>query len=312
MTGDGTVAEGAPITDGDRPDAAPAAPPSAGPSRNRTARFVWGAVVVIVVGVIALVTYALTDPPPTERAAQRAVVAPGVAAELSRVPPAVFDTVGADPGDTPLTPPTVLAGQPALRAGGKPEVLYVGAEYCPFCAAERWPLIVALARFGRFTGLKDMQSAPLSVFPDTQTFSFVGATYTSRYLAFTGVELYSDDIDAQGSFARIATLTPAQAQARSRYGGRSGPSAVAGATPFVDIGNRMVTSTAAFSPAVLARQSQSAIAGGLSQADDPTTQAVVASANQLTAGVCAITGQRPTSVCASKGVRDAATSLGMG
>jgi hypothetical protein len=244
-------------------------------------------VVVIVVGVIALVTYALTDPPPTERAAQRAVVTPGVAAQLSRVPPAVFDTVGADPGDTPLTPPTVLAGQPALRTGGKPEVLYIGAEYCPFCAA------------------------PLSVFPDTQTFSFVGSSYSSRYLAFTGVELYSDDIDARGSFARIATLTPAQAQARSRYGSHSGASSVAGATPFVDIGNRMVTSTAAFSPAVLAKQSQTTIAAGLSQADDPTTQAVVASANQLSAGICDITGQQPTSVCASKGVREAANSLGM-
>jgi hypothetical protein len=268
-------------------------------------------VVVIVVGVIALVTYALTDPPPTARAAERTVVAPGVEAQLAKVPTAVFDTVGVDPGDTPLTAPTVLAGQPLLRAGGRPEVLFVGAEYCPFCAAERWPLIVALSRFGRFTGLKDMQSAPLSVFPDTQTFSFVGATYTSRYLAFTGVELYSDTIDAQGSFARIASLTPAQAQVLSRYGGHSGASSVAGATPFVDIGNRMVTSTSAFSPAVLARQSQSTIAGALSQADDPTTQAVVASANQLSAGICAITGQLPTSVCTGRGVRDAAASLGM-
>jgi hypothetical protein len=268
-------------------------------------------VVVIVVGVIALVTYALTDPPPTERAAQRAVVTPGVAAQLAKVPAAVFDTVGADPGATPLTAPTVLAGQPLLRAGGKPEVLFVGAEYCPFCAAERWPLIVALSRFGRFTGLKDMQSAPQSVFPDTQTFSFVGATYTSRYLTFAGVELYSDTIDAQGSFARIASLTPAQAQVLSRYGGRSGTTSPSGSYPFVDVGNRMVTSTSAFSPAVLARQSQSAIAAGLSQADDPTTQAVVASANQLSAGICAVTGQRPTSVCTGKGVRDAATSLGM-
>jgi hypothetical protein len=271
-------------------------------------------VAVIVVAVIALVTYALTDPPATQRAAERTVVPPGVMAQLAGVPPAVFDAVGADPGDTPLAAPTLLAGQPPLRSGGMPEVLFIGAENCPFCAAERWPLVVALSRFGHFTGLKDMQSAPQSVFPGTQTFSFVGSTYTSRYVAFTGIELYSDEIGAQGSFTRIATLTPTQAQTLSRYGGDSGTPSASGIYPFVDIGNRMVSSTSAFSPAVLVRQSQSAIAGGLSQADQPdqpASRAVVASANQLTAGICAVTGQQPAPVCASRGVRDAASALGM-
>ena len=55
-----------------------------------------------------------------------------------------------------------------------------------------------------------MQSAQLSVFPGIQTFSFVGATYSSRYVAFTGVELYSDAVDAHGAFTRIATLSPRQ------------------------------------------------------------------------------------------------------
>jgi hypothetical protein len=38
---------------------------------------------------------------------------------------------------------------------------------------------------------------------------------------------------------------------------------------------------------------------------------VVASANYLTAGICAATGQRPASTCTDKGVRAAATALGM-
>jgi len=32
-------------------------------------------------------------------------------------------------------------------------VVYIGAEYCPYCAVERWPLIVALNRFGTLTNL---------------------------------------------------------------------------------------------------------------------------------------------------------------
>lgn len=300
---------------GDPGPGEPAAPggvePRAGRARNRTARFAWGAVAVILVGVIGLVTYALTDPTPRQQAVQRSAAGPGVMSQVTRVPASVFDTVGVTAPDTTLTAPAVLSDQPPLRAAGKPEVLYVGAEYCPFCAAERWALIVALSRFGHFAGLKNMQSASLSVFPDVQTFSFVGSTYSSRYLTFAGVELYSDEVDAEGSFIRIATLTSVQALAVAHYGIRPGPSASPGTFPFVDIGNRMVTSTSGFSPAVLVRESQGSIAGGLTQATDPMTQAIVASANQLTAGICAVTGQQPGSVCSSKGVREAATSLGM-
>ena len=40
-----------------------------------------------------------------------------------------------------------------LTSAGKPEVLYVATEYCPFCAAQSWPLIIALSHFGQFSGL---------------------------------------------------------------------------------------------------------------------------------------------------------------
>ncbi len=317
MTDDGRSAAGT----GGTPEAAGPVPgPPAGeagglgstrPPRNRTAQFAWSAVAVILVAVIALVTYALTDPPPTQQKVERATAPPGVVAQLAKVPASVFDTVGGTAPDTELVAPTVLSGQPPLQADGKPAVLYVGAEYCPFCASERWPLIVALSRFGHFTGLKNMQSAPLSVFPGTQTFSFVGSTYSSRYLAFTGVELYSDAVNDRGAFARIAALTPAQALVVAHYRSLAGAAPGSGSYPFVDIGNRMVLSTSAFSPAILVKQSQAAIAGALNEPQSPITQAVVASANQLTVGMCAATGQLPAPLCASKGVRDAAVALGM-
>jgi hypothetical protein len=59
------------------------------------------------------------------------------------------------------------------------------------------------------------------------------------------------------------------------------------------------------------RQSQAAIAGELSQAGTRTGQAIVASANYLTAGICEATSQQPDAVCASKGVRSAAQALGL-
>jgi hypothetical protein len=296
---------------GDEPTEEP--PPDDRPHSNRTARFAWGAVVVILIGVVDLIVYALTDSPVTQLTVHRATASSTVMAELSKVPLPVFDAIGVTAPDAQLVAPTVLAGQPPLKSAGKPEILYVGAEYCPFCGAERWPLIVALSRFGRFTRLKNMQSAPLSVFPGIQTFSFVGAGYASRYVSFTGVELYSDALDAQGAFARIANLTPAQAALVARYGTPSGsPGSPPGPLPFVDIGNRLVTSTSAFSPAIIIKQPQVTIAAGLTQPSDAVTRAIVAAANQLSAGICSATGQQPSSVCSSDGVRDAAASLDLG
>jgi len=279
--------------------------------RNRTRRFAWGAVVVLLVGVIGLVVYALTRTTATPRTVERTMTADDVVSAVSKVPPAVFEDVGVSSPMAQLVPPTVLVGQPPLQVSGKPEVLYVGAEFCPFCGSERWALIVALSRFGHFSALRNMQSAPGSVFPGLQTFSFVGTSYASRYLAFTGVELYSDAVNDDGAFTRIARLTPAQSALVSRYGSPGPQGAAPGTLPFVDIGNRMVTSTSGFSPAVILRQSQAAIAGELSQSGTVTGQAIVASANYLTAGMCAATAQQPGPVCSSKGVRAAAQALGL-
>ena len=231
-------------------------------------------------------------------------------AALSSVPTSVDDAAGAGTAATPLTPPVLLGGQPPLESTGKPEVLFVGAEYCPFCAAERWPLILALSRFGRFSVLHNVQSAPSDVFSGLQSFSFVRSSYSSRYVSFTGIELYSNTVDAQGGFAKIGSLNPGQAALLARDGPRSGALG-SPAIPFVDIDNRMVTSTSGFSPAILVGVSQATIAADLDQLDDPIGEAVVAAANDLTAGICQATGGQPASVCSSKGVREAGAAVGL-
>lgn len=285
----------------------PADPP---PALSRTARFAWGAVIVILIGVMALVVYVLTVPSSSQSAATPVPTPSTVVEQVSHVPASVFDAVGGQvtAKPTPLTPPRVLSGQPRLLVDGKPEVLFVGADYCPFCAAERWSLVVALSRFGRFTGLHDAQSAGSSVFSSIQTFSFTGTGFESPYLSFVGVELYSDELEPDGNFARTATLTPAEGALVQRYGGgRPGVP-----IPFVDIGNRMVATTSPFTPGLLTRQSQSALVASLDQPDQLTGQAIVAGANQLTVGLCLATGQQPSAVCRSKGVRSAASALGPG
>ena len=108
--------------------------------------------------------------------AQPAAASTAVVRAVTGVPAATLDKVGA--GSVQAVPRKVDA--PALTSGGKPKVLYVGAEYCPFCAAQRWPVVVALSRFGTWSGLGQTTSASDDVYPDTSTLSFHGATLRER------------------------------------------------------------------------------------------------------------------------------------
>src|SRR5262249_48840261 len=103
-----------------------------------------------------------------------------------------------------------LNGAPLLK-DGKPLVLYLGAEYCPFCAAERWAMVVALSRFGTFSGLTITHSSSTDTYPKTPTFSFHGASYTSTYLSFDGVETRGNELSG-GQYPVLDVPTAEQQQ----------------------------------------------------------------------------------------------------
>lgn len=272
--------------------------------------------VVILVGVTALLVYTLTDTPTTLQVVHRVQTAPDVLRTLASEPMSTFDSVGVTAPNTGLTPPTLVTGQSPMYSQEKPEVLFVGSEYCPFCAAERWPLVLALSRFGTFGLLNDMESSTNSVFPGLQSFSFFDASYTSPYVTFTGIELYSDVAADNGVFTKISTLTPGQQALVARYqsssqtGTGSGDPPGAGTYPFVDIDNVMVSTTSGFSPAAILHLPRSTIVSDLKDGVTSDAKAIVASANFLAAGICLATHQNPASVCTSKGVRTAALALG--
>ena len=64
--------------------------------------------------------------------------------------------------------------------------------------------------------------------------------------------------------------------------------------------NRYVLNGASFAPGVLAGLSQSQIAGDLTTPASPLTQAVVTAANEITASICAVDGDKPDAVCESQ------------
>ena len=223
----------------------------------------------------------------------------GITDAIQSVPASVFSAVGVPSSVT--NPPKANNPAPAiLTANGKPQVVYVGAEYCPFCATERWAIAVALSRFGSFTGLKTTTSSATDNPPSINTLSFYGSTYTSQYLTFTSTEETTNQPTANG-YQTLETPSALEAQLLSKYD----PS---GGIPFIDFGNRYIASTT-YSPSVLQGKTWSDIATALSNPSDAITQGVVGSANVFTAAICQITDNQPASVCSAPEVQAAKSHL---
>lgn len=263
------------------------------------------AVVVVVVAVLVVVKLATGAGGPKSGQTASAA-ASDVIAQVTSVPAGVLDEVGV--GAVTHKPSKITA--PALTADGKPRVLYVGAEYCPYCAAERWAMVVALSRFGTFTGLGQTASSPSDVYPSTATLTFSGASYKSPYLSFTGTEIQSNQV-VGGRYAPLDTLSPADEVLYAKY---DAPpyTRPAGSIPFSDIGGRYLMSGASYDPQVLHGKTHAQIAAALSDPNSPIAKGVDGAANLITAALCQLTGNNPAAVCQARGVTAAAASLAAG
>jgi len=214
------------------------------------------------------------------------------------VPATALDKVGSG-GSSVYSPPFKLTpAQPALTSGGKPEMLYVGAEYCPYCAAERWAMVVALSRFGTFTGLATVHSSSTDTDANTPTWTFAKATYTSPYLVFDSVEEFTN-IPTSDGYTTLETPTAAEQAVFTKYDSTPfiSSSADDGAYPFVDFGNKYEISGASYNPQVLDGKSWATIAAALSDPSSAIAQAADGTANDMTAAICELTGNQPTTAC---------------
>jgi hypothetical protein len=247
-----------------------------------------------------------TPPVPGANAALAPAVRPvssSVIRELTGVPARVVAEVGV-PSQSIVSPPTVDAGQPKLVVGGKPGAVFIGGVFCPYCGAERWAIIMAFSRFGTFSNLHETTSSPWDVYPSTPTFSFHGATYTSRYIALAMAEHSGNDVDGPGTESVLDPLTKQEAELWQKYDNSYG-------YPFLDIGNEAFVLSPSFVPGLLSGLDQQDVASRLSDPNEPSTQAIVGTANYLTAAICATTGQTPVSVCAAPVVAKAAQAMNL-
>jgi Domain of unknown function (DUF929) len=230
-----------------------------------------------------------------------------VVSAVTGVPLATYNTIGAG---SIQTTPTAMKGAEAITADGKPRVLYVGAEYCPFCAAERWAMVAALSRFGTFSNLGITSSSASDSDPSTATLSFHGATYTSDSLSFTGYETTTNQQQSDGSYPTLDTPSAADEALVTKYDAPPFVDADSkGSIPFVDIGGKFVISGASYDPALLAGKTHQQIADAMADPTSDIAKAIDGTANVITAAICQITQQAPTNVCTSAGVEAGAAKL---
>jgi hypothetical protein len=189
-----------------------------------------------------------------------------------------------------------LPASAKLDSNGKPMVVFVGAEYCPFCAAERWSMVMWLSRFGTFKNLSEIMSSSTDVDPNTNTFSFYKSSYSSPTIVFSSNEI--EDRNQQPLQSMSAQVT----KIFTTYDTTPWTSQ-SGQFPFIDIGGVFTLYTTSYDPVLLKSLSWAQIAAKLSNPSDPVTKAIVGNANILTAATCIATANQPSSVCSDNTIQ---------
>jgi hypothetical protein len=265
-------------------------------------------VAVVVLVVVALVAVKVTGGSNSSSNNTTSTISSAPASlvkQVTSVPDSVFSAVGVP---SSVIAPKVATGQAPLTAAGKPEALFIGAEYCPYCAAERWAIIVAMSRFGSFSGLDITNSSQYDVDPATATFTFRNTTYSSSVIHLTTVENETNDTTGPGTRKVLQKVSTQQQNLWTKYSAKFG---INTGYPFMDFGNKVFVLGPAYNPQLLSGLDQNAIAAKLTNPNDPITQAIIGEANYLSAAVCALTNQQPGAVCTAPGTTEAAKALNL-
>ena len=173
-----------------------------------------------------------------------------------------------------------------VGANGKPMVLYVGADYCPFCAVTRWSLILALMRFGNFTELHYMTSSAVDYAPYTPTFTFYNSQYSSNVINFTDFEIAKNIFNSTINNYEPLQTVPSQYNNVVVYYSEEYTGKPNYPIPVVDYGNYSVEIGAMAEPLILRGDNWSTIISDLKNPSTEISQGIVGAADVMTAQIC--------------------------
>ena len=200
-----------------------------------------------------------------------------------------------------LAGPRIMHTLRPLRRAGKPELFFVGAEGCPFCAVQRWGMVIALSQFGTFSRLQPDAVGPLRRPRDS-------ARSRSRAPATGAPGCRSSPSRGLGNVRQgVGIYAAAQppASERTLLERYDGP----GQTPFIDVANRFNPGRLDGPAGADGRMSWPADRGRLGDPASIPAQAIGGEAEAVTAELCQVTGGNRQSVCASPIVGQYQTAL---
>ena len=188
------------------------------------------------------------------------------------------------------------AGQ-LVRQGGKPELLFIGALYCPFCASERWAIVKALNRFGTWSNLHSSESkGGAGGFGTISTFDLMNAHYSSRYVAFVSRDTEDRDNNP------LQPLSSEQQPLLNRYDPTGGIAMVL-AADHVMVG-------AGFLPCAIDGKSFRDAQLGIQRGASATyVHDINAESNLITAYLCRADGMQPAAACGTPVVKHILTAV---
>lgn len=273
-----------------------------GAARRRVARrSIWQSpwtlvgIIVVLVAIVVGVFFALSN-----QSSQNSVSDAATALKtITSIDQKTLATVGTG-GVKSLLTPAAKGSTPLKGTDGKPQFFFMGGEFCPYCAAQRWGMIVALSRFGTFSNVTPIQSSEQNI----STYSFHNSSYSSQYIDFVPVET----LDNSGN--PLDKLTAAQQTLVSTYDAPPYVQADSkGTIPFIDIANQYVSSGAFYSQQTILNMSQLDIAKQITDSTTDVSKGVLGTANYLTAAICAATNNQPANVCTAAPIPQIEQSL---
>ncbi len=178
--------------------------------------------------------------------------------------------------------PAAVNGATPL-VGDKPAIVYIGTDYCPYCAITRWSVMLALMRFGNFTLLHYTTSSASDIYPNSATFSFYNSSYSSALLSFVAAETQTRDGKP------LQTLNALENATFDTYDLHNSalPTQLRGGIPFIDFANKSVQVGSAVSPQIISGKNWTQIVDALRNVNSSVAQGIIGNANVFTAYICA-------------------------
>lgn len=184
----------------------------------------------------------------------------------------------------------VEVSKETMRRSGKLYVFFMGAEYCPYSAAERWAIVRALQKFGQWDGLKQTMSAARDEpFLNLPTYDFTKANYTSPHVEFASRETKDRE------FKPLQKLLKTEEKFVRKFNADK-------EIPFLLIGGRFMQVGAGFTPKIFIGHTFRQTETELKKAESEIRKTIDDEANIISALMC-VSGL-PPEVCKETGVAE--------